>query len=459
VEAPRPLARSLGLPGILFLTLSVTTPASSVFVIVPGMFHAAGSGALLALLIAVLICLATGVVYAELSSAWPVAGGEYVFVAHTLGPAAGFAMLVVNLFNTLLFPPVVALGIASVASGFLPGLPAAPVAVAVLAASTLIALLNIRVNAWITGLFLAVELAALLVVTWLGFGHAARPLLPMLTHPLMPSPTGLVPMDLPSLGVAVSVAIFALNGAGCAVYFAEEMHQAPRKIAGAIMAATLLVILTVGIPLLAGLAGAPDFHAFATSENPFGLLTARLGGERLAAWIAAAIVLAIVNAIIATILATARILYGTARDRSWGRPFDPWFAAIHPRFDSPWLGTLIVGVVMIACCLLPLHFLVLVSGIGLTIIYAGIAAAVLAGRYGGTSRHAEYRMRFFPLPPLLTLAASAFVVWASWLDPEEGRPALIATAAQLALAVAYYRLVLRRRGDWHVVVPSPDAAP
>ncbi|MDB5721931.1 MAG: hypothetical protein JWP15_2549, partial [Alphaproteobacteria bacterium] len=121
METPRPLARVLGLPGVLFLTLSVTTPASSVFVIVPGMVQAAGTGALLALLVAILICVATGLVYAELASAWPVAGGEYVFVAHTLGPAAGFAMLGVNLFNTLLFPPVVALGIASVASSFLPG--------------------------------------------------------------------------------------------------------------------------------------------------------------------------------------------------------------------------------------------------------------------------------------------------------------------------------------------------
>ena len=136
MDLPRPLARTLGLPAVLFLTLSISTPASSVFVILPGMVGAAGSGALLALLIAILICLATGVVYAELASAWPVAGGEYVFVAHTLGPAAGFAMLVVNLFNTLLFPPVVALGIAAVASSFMPGLPVVPVAIAVLAAAT-----------------------------------------------------------------------------------------------------------------------------------------------------------------------------------------------------------------------------------------------------------------------------------------------------------------------------------
>jgi amino acid transporter len=315
-------------------------------------------------------------------------------------------------------------------------------------------LLNIRVNAWVTGLFLAVELVALIVVSWLGLAHAARPIGPMLLAPMMPGPGGLVPMDMAAFGVAISVGIFALNGAGCAVYFAEEMHQAPRRIAGAIMAATFLVILTIGLPIVAALAGAPDLHAFVAAEDPYGLLVRLLGSERLAAWMGLGIMLAIVNAIIASILATARILYGTARDRSWGRPFDPWFAAIHPRFESPWIGTLIIGGFMIAACLLPLTFLLLVSGIGLAVIYAGIAAAVLVGRYGGKSNHAEYRMRFFPLPPVLTLVAVAFVVWASWLDPQEGRPALIATGAQLLLGLAYYRLVLARRGRWEVVLPT-----
>ncbi|MBW8743408.1 MAG: APC family permease, partial [Sphingomonas sp.] len=88
--APRPLARCLGVLGILFLTLSATTPASSVFVIVPGMLQTAGTGTLWAFALAGLVCVATAYVYAELSSAFPVAGGEYVAVARTLGPLPGF---------------------------------------------------------------------------------------------------------------------------------------------------------------------------------------------------------------------------------------------------------------------------------------------------------------------------------------------------------------------------------
>ena len=151
---PRPLPRSLGMFAVLFLTLSVTTPASSVFVIIPGMLQAAGSGALWAMLIAAVVLIATAYIYAELSSAWPIAGGEYVMIARTMGPAAGFAILGVSVVNNVLFPPVAGLGISAVLSTIVPGLPQVPVAIGVVTAATLCGLLNIRVNAWITGIFL-----------------------------------------------------------------------------------------------------------------------------------------------------------------------------------------------------------------------------------------------------------------------------------------------------------------
>jgi hypothetical protein len=43
------LTRSMKVTGLLFLTLSSITPASSVLVIVPGLFTQAGSGGLIAI--------------------------------------------------------------------------------------------------------------------------------------------------------------------------------------------------------------------------------------------------------------------------------------------------------------------------------------------------------------------------------------------------------------------------
>lgn len=447
--APK-LVRSLGVTGVLFLTLSVATPASSVFVIVPGMLQVAGTGALWAMALAGLVCVATAYVYAELSSAWPVAGGEYVAVAHTLGPMAGFAMLGVNVFNNLLFPPVAGLGVSAVLGSLAPGLPQVPVAIAVVAGATLVALLQIRVNAWLTGVFLLVEMFALAAVIVLGFTDIARPIGDFLLTPAMPVGEGMAPASAASIGLATSIAIFALNGYGAAVYFGEEMLDAPRRIARAIMGSLVLTLLFVGVPVVAVLAGAPDLHALVVADDPFGMLVQMKGAAGLADWVSVGVVVAIVNAVIACILACARFFYGTARDGSWGGPLDRWMAMVHPRLGSPWVGTLLVGGFGIAACFLPLTLLLVLSGTGLVAIYAGISVAAIVGRRTGRTAHAAYRMPIYPVAPVVTLLALAYVVWTSWLDPVEGRPGLVMTAGQIALSISYYWFVLRRRGGWYV---------
>lgn len=449
---PPAFVRSLGVTGVLFLTLSVTTPASSVFVFLPDMIAIAGTGAIWAFLIAAVVCVATAFIYAELSSAWPVAGGEYVMVAHTLGPFAGFVMLGVNVFNNLIFLPVAGLGISAVLSVVIPGLPEIPTALAVIAACTLVGLFDIRINAAITSCFLALEVLALVVVAWLGFGDAIRSPVDFLTAPV--AGAALAPASLASIGVATSIAIFALNGYGAAVYFGEEMREAPAKIARAIMWALGITLLLEGLPLLGVLMGTRDLPALFASENPFGDLVVQLAGPELAKWIAVAVALAIINAIIAWVLACARFFYGTGRDRSWGRPLDGWLTAMHPRLGSPWAATLLLGAAGMGLCFLPKATLEVWSGTGLIAIYAGIAVAVIIGRRTGSSAHARYRMPLYPLAPLITIGALIYVAWTNWLDVETGRPALVATAVQIAVAAGYYHLFLRRRGTWTVHIPG-----
>lgn len=447
--APTPLVRSLGTVGVLFLTLSVTTPASSVFVIIPGMLQEAGTGAIWATIAAAIVCVATAYIYAELASTWPVAGGEYVMVARTLGPLAGFTMLGINVFNNLLFLPVVALGLRDVLAGVIPGLPEVGTAMVVVGACALVGMLNIRVNAVVTGAFLLLEIALLIAVSALGLLHPAHSPLGFLTAPVLPDGA---PASLTSIGVAASIAIFAFNGYGAAIYFGEEMHEAPRRIARSIMLSLVYILLLEGVPLLAALIGAVDLPALLASPHPFGDLVVALAGERAGQLVALGVALAIVNAIIAWVLACARFFYGTARDGSWGRPLDRWLLTLHPRWNSPWLGTLLIGGVGMALCLLPLRLLEVWSGAGLIAIYLGIAlAAVVARRRGQTGRDG-YRMPLYPLAPAVTFVALGLITWATWLDPDEGRPALVATAAQIALSAAYYRWVLRPRG-WTAIVP------
>ena len=450
---PRPLSRCLGVLGILFLTLSATTPASSVFVIVPGMLQTAGTGSLWAFLLAGLVCLATAYVYAELSSAFPIAGGEYVMVARTIGPLAGFIILGINIFNNIIFPPVVGLGVSAVLGTVIPSLPQIPTAIVVVAGSMLCALLNIRVNALVTGVFLVIEVLALLVLVGLGLADPARSVLPMLSHPAALAGDMLVPAGPGSIGLATTVAIFALNGYGMAVYFGEEMHDAPAKIGRVILVSFGLSFCLELIPLVALLIGAPDLKAVFGADDPFGLFIHLRGGSLLSQMVAIGVVIAIINAAIVTVLASARFLWCTGRDCVWSYRFDALIGAIHPKWQSPWVATLVIGAVGIACCFISLKFLLILNGGGLIVTYAAVSLAAIVGRRNGNTDHSLYRMPLFPLAPLFTLLALAYVVYANWLDPEEGRPGMIATAIQILMAAAYYWLVLRRRGAWVVREP------
>ena len=59
----------------------------------------------------------------------------------------------------------------------------------------------------------------------------------MPTHPWIAHNAVLVPTSAAPIGVATAIAIFALNGYDAAVYFNEEMQEAPTRIARAILMA------------------------------------------------------------------------------------------------------------------------------------------------------------------------------------------------------------------------------
>ena len=227
-SAPRPFVRSMKVTGVLLLTLSAVTPASSVFVIIPGIIGQAGTGAFISLSAAALVALAMALVYAELASAFPHAGGEYSLLGRTLGPFVGFVFMGMNLVGSTLAPAVLSLGASDYVAAIWPSVGRVPLAVGIVAASMLLGILNIRVNAWVTGLFLLVEVLALVVRGALGFAHAQRPLGEFITHPLTLHLGALVPTPIAMMGLATAVAIFSYNGFGAAVYFSEEMHQGNR---------------------------------------------------------------------------------------------------------------------------------------------------------------------------------------------------------------------------------------
>ncbi|HEY3778286.1 MAG TPA: APC family permease [Rhizomicrobium sp.] len=442
--------------GTLLLTLSSVTPASSVFVIVPGVLQQSGTGAFLSMLAAALLSFPIGFVYAELASAFPISGGEYCMLGRTLGPGWGFAMVGLILIGNMLTPAVLALGAGVYIGAVFPGLDATTVAIAIIVATTLLAILHVRTNAWVTGIFLLLEVLALMVLAGLGFSHIARPLSALALHPVVLAGGALHPTPLALIGLSTAVSVFAYYGFSSAVYFTEEMHEAPRLIGRTILWAMVITVLTELVPVAAVLLGATDLKSLLASQSPFSDFVRARGGQLLNAAISLSVALAIINAVLATLLQNARFLFSTGRDNAWHGLVNDVFTRTHVRFRSPWGATLAAGLSSLLMCFLGLNLLLVLTGTGIVLTYAGVCAASLAGRRNGTTRHAAFRMKFFSVLPVLGLLALAYILYTNWLDPDVGRPSLIANLAVIALSLGYYMFVLRRRGGWVLRDPEEE---
>lgn len=450
----RPLARGMGVLGSLFLTLSAETPASSVFVILPGVIQAAGTGAMVSMAAAGLVALCMALTYAELGSTFPSAGGEYAIVGTVLGPTAGFAMLGVNLANLLLACAVLALGVADYLAPLWPGTSPLVVAIGALALGAALGVLNIRASAAVTGAFLLVELVALAVVTVLGAAHPARPLSELFLHPVTASGGGgLAAVGLGGLAAGVVVGLFAYDGYGSAIYLAEEVADVRRKLVRAVFWALALTAVTELAALAAVLVGAPDIAGLVgAGDSMIADFTSRAGGPMLGRLISGGVALAILNAVIALVLMTGRQVYATARDGVWPGGAGRLLSAVHPRFGSPWAATLVSGAVAMALCLVPMKLLLTLSGSGITLIYAGLSlACLLHGR--GRKARPGWRLPLWPWPPLLALVL-LLVFAASSLG--EVWPSFAASVGCAGVAALYYVLVLKRRGGWRLAGPSVD---
>jgi amino acid transporter len=444
--------RTMGALGALFITLSGLSPSIGVFVVGADVLHQAGSATFLCFVAAGLLGAAIANVYAELAAAFPETGGEYTIVGRILGPSWGLVMLGLNLLTFSIGPAVTGLGVSAYLRGVQPGLPEVPTAMVLVALCMGVSILNVRLNALVTGLFLALELASLGLVACLGLLHPHRTIGEALAPAMLGAAGQLQPVSLASLGLGAAAAIYAFDGYGAVVYLGEELHEAPRKIAKVVFWALGLAAVFMLAPILGALVGAPSLPRLFAAEQPLPALAADLGGPVVAQVLSLAVALALFNAMIASALMGGRHLYSSGRDGVWPKGMSAALARLHPRFNSPWIATLAIGVTSILWCFVRLDLLLILIGDGTAAIYLCMSLAALKGRKG-VAAHAPYRMPLFPWLPLLALMGLLAVGLADLLTPD-GRAGLLASAVVAAAAIAYYWLVVRTSGRWAHRGPS-----
>jgi amino acid transporter len=456
------LHRKLSSLGVLLLTLSCLSPVLSIYGVGSDVLLRAGTGAAGMFLIGIGVALVWAVVYAELGSAYPYAGGDYVGVGSILGPWAGFASLTVWAVTA---PPTIAFlarTIASYVSDLTPAAAPLMVTFAALAAAVAVALLAVRTSAIVTGIFLGIEMLAVVALIALGLWHPTRSLAEVVAHPVTLGAAGtLVPVAMGAMALAGVSAAYATSGGNQAIAFGEELAQPHRHMGRVILIAGLIGAFATAVPVIVVVISAPDLASMLRSPAPFSAFVASLAGPVAGRALSAGVILAVFNALIVQIMFSARLFFSFGRDEIFNPAVNAILARVHRSSGAPRAATWFVSLIAALCCLLNTHLLVVFIS-GLTVYSLGLVSyAVLIGRSRRlTGQPGYWRSMLFPLAPLLGLLLAVVFGVADLVDADAGRPSLLLLGAMIAAGLLWHHLVLRRRpGGWAPkVVSIPPAA-
>ncbi|MEU1596271.1 APC family permease [Streptomyces sp. NPDC005708] len=447
-SSPKTLKRSIGVVGGTLLTLSCVTPASTLFVVVPDLFGSLGTATAVTIAIGSLLCIAVAFCYSELGTLIPSAGGEYAMVSTLAGRLAGWLVFVLSLLVVVIVPPVIAIGTADYLAPVV-HLDPSMTGAGVMLLATLAGLLDLRANAWITGIFLVLEVVAAGVVAVLGFTHSQRGLGSLVSMQVAGSQghTDTVTAMLVVSGLAI--ALFVTQGFSTAVYLSEELENPRRNVARTVLATLAISTVVILVPVVAITMGASDLKVL-TSGDISSMVTA-WSNSAVGTFVSLCVALAIINAGIVMVIQNSRVLFASARDKAWPGPVNNALSKLG-RFGSPWVATLVVGVPGALLCFVNLDTLYGVTGVSVTGMYLLVAVAALLARRGSHRHTPAWRMPLWPAMPLLLIAVLAYVLSQQEVDY------LLWTGGITAVATLYWALYLRPRRDTRWLVSIPEDA-
>lgn len=455
LQVPQTLHRTLGPLEMIFLVFSALSPAMSVFIYGDGVLRMAGTGAVAAVLIGGVIAAIAVYLYAELGSAFPQAGGVYPSLVGVLGAFTAFpyvTMMMVAAPTVLAFG---ALGFADYVRVLAPDLPQIPIALGCLALSYVVAVMQVRSSALLTGAFLLLEIGALVLLTAIALAHPSRSLVSALTHPIVLS--GLVekPLPLATLGLAVVSAVFTCSGAHWSLYFGEELKDAPRRIGSLIVWIGALAALVIAVPLVLVVLSAPDVTQILGSNTPVVTYMNLVAGPKFTAAVSAVLVIAVFNAMVVGVMGFGRFYYSTGRDGIWPRPVNQLLAHIDAGTRSPMTATILVCLCSAGMMFVGQRTLLVLTSMQNIPEYTLLAIAVLVGRRTGRCG-AGFKAPLHPLIPVLALIVVAGMVYSAFLDRDAGRPALLLVCGLFVASWVYFGLRRNHPSDaWRPTQVKP----
>jgi amino acid transporter len=297
-------------------------------------------------LIGLVAMIFTAISYAQMSTAFPVAGSVYSYVGRGLDENVGFLAGWTILLDYLLVPTLLYVFAAESMSGIFPDLPKWIWIVVFLAVNTVINYIGISFTALVNRLFLAAELIFLVIFAVIAITAISRGTggARFTTAPLFDA----ADFSPALVATALSIAVLSFLGFDGIATLSEEA-KGGRRAAGVAMISGLLLVaaLFVTQTWLAAML-VPDIESFTEDEagNAFFTIVERVSshGWGIAFLAMNALAVGIANAVAAQ-SATSRVLFSMSRD---GR-LPGFLSYVNPRTRVPERAILLVaGLTLVA---------------------------------------------------------------------------------------------------------------
>jgi amino acid transporter len=381
-----------------------------------------GPAAMLGWVVAMIIAMCDGLVWAELGAALPGSGGTYHYLREAFdgsvwGRFLPFLFIWQFLVSGTLELASGYIGAANFVQSLWPSYGAATLGLGVsnraatgMLATCMVVVIGlllcqrIRSLGWLSVVLVAGVLFAVGTVIALGAAHF-DPALIWNSHASV-APKG---NYLFGLGAAASVAVYDYLGYYNICYLGEEVERPHKTIPRSILISIVAVALIYMAMNLALIGVVPWQEAIQkdslANTNIAAAFMTRLYGERAAAALTVLIIWTCLAGVFAMTLGYSRILYAAASRGDFFRAF----AALHPTRNFPWAALALISFVTAVFCFLPLEFVIpgaVTMRIGVQFIGQIAALHALHRQH----RPLPFRMWLYPLPAVVALVGWIFLL-------------------------------------------------
>ena len=384
----------------------------------------AGPSIVLSFIVSAVCCALAALCYAEFASTVPVSGSAYTFSYATLGELIAWIIGWDLLLELMLGASVVAQGWSTYAVVFLDHLgitwPAAlgPGGTVDLLAMLLIAVLatlvtigikeSLRVNLVLVAVKLFVVL--FVIVAGLAYVNTANysPFIPPaksteaaagLSQPLIQAFFGLEPTAFGIGGIFTGAALvfFAYIGFDVVATTAEEARNPQRDLPIGILASLAICTVLYGAVALVvtGMVRYDQIDPKAALASAF----ERVGQGGFAALIAAGAVAGLTTVVLTLLIGATRVVFAMSRDHL----LPPQLSVVHPRFRTPWVISIVIGVItMLVAGLTPIGKLEEMVKIGTLTAFILVSVGVVVLRRTRPDLPRAFRVPLSPVLPILS---------------------------------------------------------